>query len=224
MTSGPPAQATPSAFLSRQQIAAMVAQDIPDGACVNLGIGMPTRVAHCIEAGKEVVLHSENGILGMGASPPQAEEDWDLIDAGKSPVTLVPGGSYVSHSDSFAIVRGGHLDIAVLGAFQVSQCGDIANWSVGDSGIPAVGGAMDLAVGARQTWVMMTLAGTQDRKKLVRECSYPLTARAAVDRIYTDLGVFVPADPGFTVFRLSAGTDLTDLQPFSEVPITWPRS
>jgi 3-oxoadipate CoA-transferase, beta subunit len=208
------------AFLSRQQIAAVVARDIPDDACVNLGIGMPTSVARYLDVGRDIVLHSENGILGMGPPPPDGEEDWDLVDAGKAPVTLVAGGSYVSHSDSFAIVRGGHLDVAILGAYQVSQAGDIANWSLGGAGIPAVGGAMDLTAGARQTWVMLTLKGTRERKKLVRECGYPLTAAGAVDRIYTDLGVLVPGNPGFAAIDLPPGIDVADLQPFSEVPIT----
>jgi 3-oxoadipate CoA-transferase beta subunit len=220
MTADSPVFGTERKFLSRQQIAAVVARDIPEGACVNLGIGMPTSVARYLEPGKDIVLHSENGILGMGPPPPDGEEDWDLVDAGKAPVTLVPGGSYVSHGDSFAIVRGGHIDIAILGAYQVSQAGDIANWSVGGTGIPAVGGAMDLAVGARQTWVTLTLNGTQDRKRLVRECSYPLTAYGAVDRIYTDLGVLVPTSSGFAVVDLPPGTDLAELQLFSEVPIT----
>lgn len=216
MTAGSP----PPAFLSRQQIAALVARDIPDGACVNLGIGMPTRVARYLDVSRDIVLHSENGILGMGPPPPDGEEDADLVDAGKAPVTLVAGGAYVSHSDSFAIVRGGHLDIAILGAYQVSQAGDIANWSLGGAGIPAVGGAMDLTIGARQTWVMLTLEGTADRKKLVGACGYPLTASGAVDRIYTDLGVLVPANPGFAVIELPAGIEVADLQPFSEVPVT----
>jgi 3-oxoadipate CoA-transferase, beta subunit len=209
------------ARLSRHQIAAMVARDIPDGAHVNLGIGMPTDVARYTDPGKDVVLHSENGILGMGAPPPEGQEDWDLIDAGKQPVTLLPGGSYTSHADSFAIVRGGHLDVAVLGAFQVSAAGDIANWSVPGATIPAVGGAMDLAVGAKQVWVMLTLAGSQNRKKLVRACTYPLTAWGAVDRIYTDLGVLRPGGDGvgFVVTELAKGATVADIQQFSDAPV-----
>lgn len=173
---------------SKDALAARVAQDIFDGAYVNLGIGQPTLVANHIPADREVVLHSENGILGMGPAPAKGQEDYDLTNAGKQPVTLLPGGSYFHHADSFAMMRGGHLDICVLGAFQVSANGDLANWSTGEAGaIPAVGGAMDLAVGAKSTWVMMDLVSKTGECKVVSACTYPLTGLACVKRIYTDL-------------------------------------
>jgi 3-oxoadipate CoA-transferase beta subunit len=173
---------------SKEQLAARVAQDIHDGACVNLGIGMPTAVANHLPAGREVILHSENGILGMGAAPPAGQEDYDLINAGKQPVTLLPGGCFFHHADSFAMMRGGHIDICVRGAYQVSATGDLANWCTGEPGaIPAVGGAMDLATGARQTWVMMDLLTRGGESKVVEKCAYPLTGIACVKRIYTDL-------------------------------------
>ena len=176
---------------SKDVLARRVAQDIHDGATVNLGIGMPTLVANHIPSGLEVILHSENGILGMGPAPPAGEEDYDLINAGKQPVTLLKGGSYFHHADSFAMMRGGHLDICVLGAFQVSRFGDLANWSTGEPGaIPAVGGAMDLAAGARDVFVMMDLQTKEGVSKLVDQCTYPLTGLKCVSRIYTDVGVF----------------------------------
>ena len=160
---------------SKDQLAARVAQDIHEGAVVNLGIGMPTLVANHIPSNREVLLHSENGILGMGPAPADGDEDFDLINAGKQPVTLLKGGAFFHHADSFGMMRGGHLDICVLGAFQVSATGDLANWSTGEPGaIPAVGGAMDLAIGARQTWVMMDLLTKKGESKVVRTCSYPL--------------------------------------------------
>ena len=173
---------------TKDQVAARVAQDIPEGVYVNLGIGMPTQVANHLPKGLEIVLHSENGILGMGPAPAPEDEDFDLINAGKQPVTLLPGGSYVHHNDSFAMMRGGHLDICVLGAFQVSVTGDLANWHTGEpDAIPAVGGAMDLAIGAKQTWVMMDLLTKQGQSKIVPACTYPITGLACVKRIYTDL-------------------------------------
>lgn len=173
---------------TKDQIAQRVAQDIHAGAYVNLGIGMPTAVANHLPRGVEVILQSENGILGMGPAPAAGSEDYDLINAGKQPVTLLPGGAYFHHADSFAMMRGGHLDICVLGAFQVSQGGDLANWHTGEpDAIPAVGGAMDLATGARQTWVMMDLLTKSGESKIVRACTYPLTGLACVRRVYTDL-------------------------------------
>ena len=173
---------------SKHEVAQRVALDLPDGAYVNLGIGQPTLVANFIPAGIEIVLHSENGILGMGPAPAEGNEDYDVINAGKQPVTLLPGGAYFHHADSFAMMRGGHLDICVLGAFQVSTTGDLANWHTGDpSAIPAVGGAMDLAIGAKQTWVMMDLLDKKGESKIVERCSYPLTAKSCVKRIYSDL-------------------------------------
>ena len=175
---------------SRDQIAARIARDIPEGAVVNLGIGMPTLVANHLPPEREILLHSENGILGMGPAPAPGKEDWDLINAGKQPVTLLTGGSYFHHADSFALMRGGHLDICVLGAFQVSRFGDLANWHTGAAdAIPAVGGAMDLAVGAKQTFVMMEHQTKQGESKLVERCTYPLTGVRCVRRVYTDLAV-----------------------------------
>jgi 3-oxoadipate CoA-transferase, beta subunit len=185
---------------TKDQIAALIANDIPDGAVVNLGIGMPTLVANHIPADREVLLHSENGILGMGPAPAPEDEDFDLINAGKQPVTLLKGGSYFHHNDAFAMMRGGHLDICVLGAFQVSSTGDLANWSTGEEGaIPAVGGAMDLAVGAKQAWVMMDLLTKQGESKLVTACSYPLTGIGCIKRVYTDLATFDITPSGFAV-------------------------
>ena len=193
---------------TKDELARLVAQDIHDGAYVNLGIGQPTLVANHIPAGREVILHSENGILGMGRAPAEGDEDYDLINAGKQPVTLLPGGAFFHHADSFGMMRGGHLDICVLGAFQVSATGDLANWSTGEPGaIPAVGGAMDLAIGAKQTWVMMDLLTKQGASKVVQSCTYPLTGLSCVKRIYSDLAtlactpaglVFIDAVPGLT--------------------------
>src|ERR1700743_2272054 len=171
---------------TRKEMAARVARDIPEGAYTNLGIGLPTEVANYLDADKEVFVHSENGILGMGPAPAKGMEDYDLINAGKQPVTLLAGGASFHHADSFSMMRGGHLDICVLGAFQVSATGDLANWSTGEAGaIPAVGGAMDLAIGAKQTWVMMDLLTKKGESKVVERCTYPLTGIACVKRIYT---------------------------------------
>lgn len=198
---------------TKDQIAARVAQDMPDGAYVNLGIGMPTLVANHLPAGLEIILHSENGILGMGPAPDKAHEDFDLINAGKQPVTLLPGGVYFHHNDSFAMMRGGHLDICVLGAFQVSERGDLANWHTGEvDAIPAVGGAMDLAIGAKQTWVMMDLLTKQGQSKLVRACSYPLTGLACVSRVYTDLASFEVTDQGLKLIDAVSGLSLAELE------------
>jgi 3-oxoadipate CoA-transferase beta subunit len=191
---------------SKDQMAARVAQDMPDGAYVNLGIGMPTLVANHLPKGLEIVLHSENGILGMGPAPAPADEDFDLINAGKQPVTLLPGGAYFHHNDSFAMMRGGHLDICVLGAFQVSERGDLANWHTGEAdAIPAVGGAMDLAIGAKQTWVMMDLLTKQGHSKIVPACTYPLTGLACVKRIYTDLATLEVTDQGLQLIDTVEG-------------------
>jgi 3-oxoadipate CoA-transferase beta subunit len=205
---------------SKDELARRVAQDIFDGACVNLGIGMPTLVANHIPAGREVVLHSENGILGMGPAPAAGEEDYDLINAGKQPVTLLPGGAYFHHADSFAMMRGGHIDICVLGAFQVSVQGDLANWSTGESGtIPAVGGAMDLATGAKQTWVMMDLLTRQGASKLVERCTYPLTGIRCVKRIYTDLGTFECGDDGLLLVDAVEGLEISALERLLGLPL-----
>ncbi|MDP2443679.1 3-oxoacid CoA-transferase subunit B [Rhodoferax sp.] len=191
---------------SKDQLAARVAQDIFEGAVVNLGIGMPTLVANHLPANREVILHSENGILGMGPAPTAGEEDYDLINAGKQPVTLRKGGSFFHHADSFAMMRGGHLDICVLGAFQVSATGDLANWHTGEKdAIPAVGGAMDLAVGAKQTWIMMDLLTKQGQSKLVQACSYPITAIGCVKRIYTDLATLACTPQGLLLIDTVEG-------------------
>ena len=205
---------------SKTELAQRVAQDIFDGAYVNLGIGQPTLVANHLPAGREVVLHSENGILGMGPAPAAGQEDYDLTNAGKQPVTLLPGGSFFHHADSFAMMRGGHLDICVLGAFQVSSTGDLANWSTGEPGaIPAVGGAMDLAVGARQTWVMMDLLTKKGESKIVAQCTYPLTAIACVKRIYTDLATFECTPQGLRLIDAVDGLPFDELQRLVGQPI-----
>ena len=205
---------------SKDALARRVAQDMFDGAYVNLGIGMPTLVANHIPAGREIVLHSENGILGMGPAPAPGEEDYDLTNAGKQPVTLLPGGSYFHHADSFAMMRGGHLDISVLGAFQVSATGDLANWSTGEAdAIPAVGGAMDLAVGAKQTWVMMDLLTKQGQSKVVPQCTYPLTGLACVKRIYTDLATLDCTPQGLRLIDLVEGLSHGELEHLIGLPI-----
>ena len=198
---------------TKDQMAARVARDIDDGAVVNLGIGMPTLVANHLDTTKELMLHSENGVIGMGPAPAAGEEDYDLINAGKQPVTLLPGGAFFHHADSFAMMRGGHVDVCVLGAFQVSARGDLANWHTGAVGaIPAVGGAMDLATGARKTWIMMEHSTKTGEPKLVPECSYPLTGLACVSRIYTDLAVLEITPQGVRVREMAEGLDFATLQ------------
>lgn len=205
---------------SKDELAQRVAQDIHDGAYVNLGIGMPTLVANHLPAGVEVVLHSENGILGMGPAPAAGQEDYDLINAGKQAVTLLPGGAFFHHADSFGMMRGGHLDICVLGAFQVSATGDLANWSTGEPGaIPAVGGAMDLAIGAKQTWVMMDVLTKQGVSKLVEQCSYPLTGLACVKRVYTDLVTLACTPEGLQLIDLVPGLTHEALEEMIGLPI-----
>ena len=198
---------------SKDELAKRVAQDMFDGAYVNLGIGMPTLVANHLPPGIEIVLHSENGILGMGPAPAKGEEDYDLINAGKQAVTLLPGGAYFHHADSFAMMRAGHLDICVLGGFQVSVTGDLANWSTGEPGaIPAVGGAMDLAIGAKQTWVMMDLLTKQGVSKVVPQCTYPLTSIACVKRIYTDMATLDCTPNGVVLIDLVDGLTRGELE------------
>ena len=205
---------------SKDQLAARVAQDIFDGATVNLGIGMPTLIANHIPASREVVLHSENGILGMGPAPAEGQEDYDLINAGKQPVTLLKGGAFFHHADSFAMMRGGHLDICVLGAFQVSATGDLANWSTGEAGaIPAVGGAMDLAIGARQTWVMMDLLTKKGDSKVVAQCTYPLTGIACVKRIYSELATLACTPQGLRLIDKVDGLEHAELEKLLGLPI-----
>ena len=205
---------------SKDQIAALVAQDIPNGAYVNLGIGMPTMVANHLPAGLEIILHSENGILGMGPAPAEADQDFDLINAGKQPVTLLPGGAFFHHADSFAMMRGGHLDICVLGAFQVSATGDLANWHTGEKdAIPAVGGAMDLAIGAKQTWVMMDLLTKKGESKVVAQCSYPITGIACVKRIYSELATLECSPQGLKLIDMVEGLTLAELEKMLGLPI-----
>ena len=191
---------------SRIQMAQRVARDIPDGAVVNLGIGLPTMVANHLPEGREIILHSENGVIGVGPAPQAGQEDYDLINAGKQPVTLLPGGCYFHHADSFAMMRGGHLDVCVLGAFQVSSTGDLANWHTGaPDAIPAVGGAMDLAIGAKKTYVMMEHTTKGGDSKLVAACTYPLTGVGCVSRIYSDLAVIDLADGRASVIDIVDG-------------------
>jgi 3-oxoadipate CoA-transferase, beta subunit len=200
--------------LSRAQMAAGVAQDIPEGWFVNLGIGIPTMIGDHVPAEREVIFHSENGILGMGPAPPADKVNPWLVNAGKQPVTLVKGGSYFHHADSFAMIRGGHIDLCVLGAFEVAENGDIANWATSENDTaPAVGGAMDLSAGAKRLWVVMEHTTKDGRPKLVKKCGYPLTALGAVSRVYTNLGVFdVVKSRGFVVVDMAPGMTLEALQ------------
>ena len=208
--------------LTRDQIAARAARDIPEGAYVNLGIGLPTVVANHLPKEREIFLHSENGVLGMGSAPAQGQEDEDLINAGKQPVTLLPGGAYFHHADSFAMMRGGHLDICVLGAFQVSASGDLANWHTGaPDAIPAVGGAMDLAIGAKQVFVMTEHQTKSGESKIVAQCSYPLTGVGCVNRIYTDLAVVDVTPDGLVVREMIDGLSFDELQKITGVPLTY---
>lgn len=206
--------------LSRDEIAARVARDIPEGAYVNLGIGAPTRVANFLPEGREIILQSENGLIGMGPAPAPGEEDWELINAGKEAVTLLPGGAFFHHADSFAMMRAGHIDICVLGAFQVSVHGDLANWHTGEPGaIPAVGGAMDLAIGAKQTFVMMDLLTKAGESKLVEACTYPLTGLACVSRIYSDLAVIEVGPQGARISEMVPGMTLEALRNLTGVDL-----
>lgn len=206
---------------NRDQMAARVARDIPEGAYVNLGIGLPTMVANHLPKDREVFLHSENGILGMGPAPAPGEEDDDLINAGKQPVTLLPGGAFFHHADSFGMMRGGHLDICVLGAFQVSVNGDLANWHTGAAdAIPAVGGAMDLAIGAKKTYVMMEHLTKSGESKLVDACTYPLTGIGCVSRVYSDLAVIDITASGLQVVDIVDGLSFEQLQTLSGVSLS----
>ena len=205
---------------NREQMAARVARDIPEGAYVNLGIGLPTMVANHLPKEREVFLHSENGILGMGPAPAAGFEDYDLINAGKQPVTLLPGGAFFHHADSFSMMRGGHLDICVLGAFQVSVTGDLANWHTGAAdAIPAVGGAMDLAIGAKKTYVMMEHLTKSGESKIVQHCTYPLTGIACVSRVYSDLAVIDITPTGLQVVDIVDDLSFEELQKVSGVPL-----
>jgi 3-oxoadipate CoA-transferase beta subunit len=201
-------------------MAARVARDIPEGAYVNLGIGLPTLVGNHLPHDREIFLHSENGILGMGPAPAAGAEDWELVNAGKQPVTLLTGGAYFHHADSFAMMRGGHLDICVLGAFQVSASGDLANWHTGaPDAIPAVGGAMDLAIGARSTFVMMEHVTKSGEPKIVRQCTYPLTGIGCVKRIYTDLAVIDVTPEGLSVIEWAEGLTFEALRDLTDAPL-----
>jgi 3-oxoadipate CoA-transferase beta subunit len=205
--------------LDREEMARLVAADIPRGSYVNLGIGQPTRVSDYLAADSEVVLHTENGMLGMGPAAVGDEVDPDLVNAGKLPVTELPGASYFHHADSFAMMRGGHLDVCVLGAFQVAAGGDLANWHTGaPDAIPAVGGAMDLATGAKDVYVMMTLFAKDGSPKLVPRCTYPLTGVGCVSRVYTDHAVFLLTPDGVVV-RETYGVTLTELAARLDVPL-----
>jgi 3-oxoadipate CoA-transferase beta subunit len=209
--------------LDRHQIAARVARDIPEGAYVNLGIGLPTLVANHVPKDREVILHSENGILGLGPKPAPGTEDEDLIDAGKAYATALPGASYFHHADSFGMIRGRHIDICVLGAFQVSATGDIANWHTGEpDAIPAVGGAMDLAAGAKQVFVTMEHLTKKGESKLVERCSYPLTGLRCVTRVYTDLAVVDIKADGFHLVEIVAeGLSFDELQRLNGVALKY---
>lgn len=208
----------------RTAMAARVARDIPEGWFVNLGIGMPTMVADHIPPEREVILHSENGILGMGPAPAADAVDPWLINAGKAPVTLVPGASLFHHADSFSIIRGGHLDLCVLGAFEVAANGDIANWATSENdSAPAVGGAMDLTAGARRLWVLMEHTTKDGKPKLVEGCSYPLTAAGVVSRVYTNLAVLdVAKGRGFVLVEAAPGVGVEEIRAKTAAPVSLP--
>ena len=205
---------------TKDQMAARVAADIEGGMVVNLGIGLPTLVANHLRADQEVMLHSENGVIGMGPAPAAGHEDYDLINAGKQPVTLRPGGAFFHHADSFAMMRGGHLDVCVLGAFQVAANGDLANWHTGaPDAIPAVGGAMDLATGARATWILMEHTTKSGEPKIVERCSYPLTGVGCVSRIYTDLAVIDVTPQGLVLRECAPGVGIDTLRARTGAPL-----
>ena len=206
--------------MSRTQMAARAAQDIPEGWYVNLGIGIPTLISDHVPMDREVILHSENGVLGMGPlAPKDAIEPW-LVNAGKQYVTLRKGGSYCHHADSFAMIRGGHIDLCVLGGFQVAENGDLANWATSENDTaPAVGGAMDLAAGAKQLWVLMEHTTKDGISKVVRRCSYPLTAVGATRRVYTNLATLDIAPSGFVVIDMAPGLTFENLQARTDAPL-----
>ena len=206
--------------LGRDQLAMRVAQDIPEGWSVNLGIGIPTLVGNYVPAEREVMFHSENGILGMGPAPPPDKVNPWLVNASRQHVTLLPGGSFMSHSDSFSLVRGGHLDLCVLGAFQIAENGDLANWARSeDDTAPAIGGAMDLAAGARRIWVVMEHNTRGGEARLLRHCTYPLTAAACVKRVYTELAVIEVTPRGFAVIDMIPGLTIEELQARTDAPL-----
>jgi len=212
---------TPARGWTREQMAARAALDIPDGAYVNLGIGMPEMVAQYVPEGREAIYHVENGLLGMGPAPAPGTEDPELINAGKKPVTAIPGAAYFHHADSFTMIRGGHLDICILGAMQVAQNGDLANWSTGEpDAIPAVGGAMDLVAGVPTIYVLTQHTTKTGEPKLVERCTYPLTGKACVDRIYTDLAVIDVTPDGFVATELAPGVTLDEVRAATGAPVT----
>lgn len=206
--------------LSSAQIAWRAAQDMEDGAYVNLGIGFPEMVARFKPEGREVVFHTENGVLGFGKAPAEGEEDWDLINAGKKAITLKPGSAFFHHADSFAMVRGGHLDLAVLGAYQIAQNGDLANWSTGKGGVPAVGGAMDLVHGAKRVAVVTDHVAKNGKPKLVETCTMPLTGVGCVTRVYTSLAVVDICDEHFVLKEKLAAISFDELQALTGAPLT----
>lgn len=205
--------------LNREAMAWRAAQDIPDGAYVNLGIGIPEMVARFVPAGREVIYHSENGILGFGPPPEPGQEDPELINAGKKPITLQPGTSFFHHADSFAMIRGGHIDICILGAMQVAANGDLANWSTGEGGVPAVGGAMDLVAGVKQVFIITEHTTRQGEPKLLTRCTYPLTGAGVVSRVFTNYGVFDVADGRFVMREIAAGIDVEAVRAATEGPL-----
>ncbi|MDF2097078.1 3-oxoacid CoA-transferase subunit B [Aquibaculum arenosum] len=211
--------------LSRKQMAWRAAQDLQDGAVVNLGIGMPELVASYVPDGRELLYHSENGLLGFGPPPPAGQEDPELINAGKKPVTLLPGASFFHHADSFAMIRGGHIDVCILGAMQVAANGDIANWSTGAAdAVPAVGGAMDLVAGARAIWVLSEHTTRDGAPKLVEQCSYPLTGQGVVRRIYSNLGLIEVSETGFRLLEIAPGISVEELRALTGAPLEVPDS
>ncbi|MDX5360190.1 MAG: 3-oxoacid CoA-transferase subunit B [Alphaproteobacteria bacterium] len=205
--------------LSRAQMAWRAAQDIADGTYANLGIGIPEQVAQFVPEGRQVTYHTENGVLGFGERPPQGEEDYDLVNAGKKPVTLLPGASFFHHADSFAMIRGGHIDVAILGAFQVAPNGDLANWRAGDDAVPAVGGAMDLVVGAKSVWVITSHVTRTGEHKLIERCTYPLTGVGVVSRIFTDVAVIHVQDGRFVLKEMVPGMTIERLQEMTGAPL-----
>ncbi|MGS1096954.1 3-oxoacid CoA-transferase subunit B (plasmid) [Aquamicrobium terrae] len=208
-----------SVKLTNAQIAWRAAQDIPDGAYVNLGIGFPEMVAKFKPEGREVIYHTENGILDFGEAPPVGEEDWDLINAGKKAVTLNPGASFFHHADSFAMVRGGHLDVAILGAYKIAENGDLANWSTGPGSVPAVGGAMDLVHGARRVCVITDHTTKDGRPKLLKRCRLPLTGVGCVTTVYTSLAVIDIVASRFVLREKLAGISFDELQALTEAEL-----
>jgi 3-oxoadipate CoA-transferase, beta subunit len=220
VTSAKPVAAKPTNEWTREQMAQLVAADVPDGAYVNLGIGIPELVAQYVPAGREIILHTENGMLGMGPAPKPGLEDPELINAGKKQVTAIPGACFFHHADSFAMIRGGHIDICVLGTMQVSAQGDLANWSTGEAdAIPAVGGAMDLVAGVKQVFVMTEHTTKKGEPKILEQCTYPLTGKAVVDRIYTNLAVIDVTPKGLVLRQLAPGQDFAAVQKKTGAPL-----